>query len=51
MRTLTQQQMARHPFIAGVAIVILGPYILAFLLLLAVFFVIAAALDLICTRK
>lgn len=46
MPNLTQREIARHPFIAGVAILILGPYILAFLLLFVAFYVIAAVVDL-----
>jgi len=45
MPNLTRQQIARHPFIAGVAILILGPYILGFLLVFAALFVIAATID------
>jgi hypothetical protein len=46
MPSLARQQAARHPFIAGVAILVLGPYILAFVLVFIVFYVIACALDL-----
>lgn len=51
MTNLTQREIARHPFIAGVAILILGPYILAFLLIFAAFYVIAVALDCLGGRK
>jgi len=51
MANLTQQQITRHPFIAGAVILVLGPYILAFLLLFAAFFVIALVLDFIGGRR
>jgi len=51
MPNLTQRQIVRHPFVAGVAILILGPFILGFLLLFVVLFVVAAALDLVGGRK
>jgi hypothetical protein len=45
MANLTQREITRHPFIAGAVILVLAPYILAYLLLFAAFYVIAAALD------
>lgn len=45
MTNLTQREIARHPFIAGVAILILGPYILAFLLIFLALYVVAVLLD------
>lgn len=44
-RTSTAYQARRHPFLFGVALLLLGPYILAFALLFVIFFVIAAVLD------
>jgi hypothetical protein len=45
MTSMTKHYAIRHPFVTGIAMLILGPYILAFLLFFAVLFVIAAALD------
>lgn len=45
MNNLTKQQIARHPFIAGVVMLALGPYILAFVLIFAVLYVAAVAID------
>jgi len=48
---MTNYQIRRHPFIAGVVMLVLGPYILAFVLLFAAFYVIAVALDSLGGRK
>lgn len=44
-------QARRHPFAVGVAALILGPYILAFALVIVLLFAVAAALDLFISRR
>lgn len=41
----------RHPFLVGTVALILAPYILAFALLFVAFFVAAAVIDVVTTRK
>lgn len=45
MDNLTKREIARHPILAGVAMLVLGPYILAFVLIFAALYVAAAAID------
>lgn len=43
--TVTSYQARRHPFLAGIALLLVGPYILGFVLVFAVLYVIAVGLD------
>lgn len=51
MPSLTKHEINRRPFIAGVVILVLAPYILAFLLIFAALFVIATILDAFGSRR
>lgn len=48
---MTKYRIRRHPFLAGVVLLVFGPYILAFVLLFVAFFAVAAVLDLIGGQK
>lgn len=51
MRTQTSHLARRHPFVFGTVMIVFGPYILAFLLLLAALFAAAALIDWLGERK
>lgn len=42
---MTRREIAQHPFIAGTILAVFGVYILAFVLIFAVLYVVAAAID------
>lgn len=49
--TLTQYQTRRHPVAAGLILLLIGPYLLAFAALFVLAFIIAAILDMAVGRK
>lgn len=49
--TVASYQARRHPFLAGVVLLVFGPYILAWAVVFALLFAAAVALDLITGRK
>lgn len=43
MTSLTRHEIARHPFLAGIVVLVLGPYLLGALLVFALLYLLGAA--------